>query len=116
MPAPSVAARRIDPTESTIPIPRTGMALSARTLTWLTTHPDARQVVSSVWATLTELEQAGQHHGVLDALRFVLTTTNLPAAPAAAPPVAAAAGASCGAADRFPAWSGVRSAVSCSDT
>jgi hypothetical protein len=56
----------------TIPILRAGTTLSARTVTWLAEHPDAQEVVYSVWTTLTELEQAGHHRGALDALRFVL--------------------------------------------
>jgi hypothetical protein len=38
----------------------------------LAEHPDAREMVSSVWTTLTALEKAGQHPGILAALRFVL--------------------------------------------
>jgi hypothetical protein len=48
------------------------MTLSVRTVSWLAEHPDARQMVSSVWTTLTALEKAGQHPGILAALRFVL--------------------------------------------
>jgi hypothetical protein len=48
------------------------MTLSARTVGWLAERPDAREVVSSVWTTLTALERAGQHPGTLAALRFVL--------------------------------------------
>ncbi|MGH3779470.1 MAG: hypothetical protein ACRDRO_02275 [Pseudonocardiaceae bacterium] len=46
--------------------------LSARTVAWLAEHPHARQVVSSVWGTLVELERAGQHAGAIAALRRVL--------------------------------------------
>lgn len=55
-----------------VPKPKAGMTLSARTVAWLAEHPDAQAVVSSVWTTLTELERAGQHPGTLAALRFVL--------------------------------------------
>lgn len=48
------------------------MTLSAPTVTWLGEHLDAREMVSSVWTTLTELERAGQHAGAIAALRFVL--------------------------------------------
>ena len=47
--------------------------LSVRTVAWLAQHPLARALVDSVWDTLTELEQAGQHPRPLAALRFVLT-------------------------------------------
>ena len=53
-------------------LPWTDMTLSVRTVSWLAEHPDAREMVSSVWTTLTALEKAGQHPGVLAALRFVL--------------------------------------------
>lgn len=43
------------------------------TLAWLTDNPQARTMVRSVWNTLTELEQAGHHPGVITALRRVLT-------------------------------------------
>jgi hypothetical protein len=66
------AGRGSEPVASSIPIPGADTTLSARTVTWLAEHPDAREVVSSVWTTLTELEQAGQHPGTLAALRFVL--------------------------------------------
>jgi hypothetical protein len=49
-----------------------GMTPSARTVSWLAEHPDAQEVVSSVWTMLTGLERAGQHPGTLAALRFVL--------------------------------------------
>ncbi len=61
-----------DPVSSTIPLPRVGTTLSASTASWLAEHPAAREVVCSVWSTLTELERAGQHPGTLTALRFVL--------------------------------------------
>ncbi len=47
--------------------------LSTRTLAWLAEHPQARKLVRSVWDTLTELEQAGHHPRLIDALRRVLT-------------------------------------------
>ncbi|MGH3899179.1 MAG: hypothetical protein ACRDTA_13250 [Pseudonocardiaceae bacterium] len=72
MRAPSVTGREIDPTESTIPMPRVATALSARTVAWWAEHSDAREVICSVWTALTALEQAGQHPGALAALRFVL--------------------------------------------
>jgi hypothetical protein len=46
--------------------------LSARSVSWLAKHPDAKELVSSVWTMLTALERAGQHPGTLAALRFVL--------------------------------------------
>jgi hypothetical protein len=61
-----------DPAASTIPIPGVDTTLSAPTVTWLAQHPDAREVISSVCTTLTQLERAGQHPGTLAALRFVL--------------------------------------------
>jgi hypothetical protein len=39
---------------------------------WLAEHPDAREVVSSVWTTLNALERTGHHLGTIAALRFVL--------------------------------------------
>jgi hypothetical protein len=50
-----------------IPIPRVATALSEPTVTWLAKHPDAHEVVSSVWATL---ERAGAHPGTLSALQL----------------------------------------------
>jgi hypothetical protein len=61
-----------DPAASTIPILGADTTLSAPTVTWLAQHPDAREVISSVCTTLTQLERAGQHPGTLAALRFVL--------------------------------------------
>lgn len=72
IPAPPRTGHGIDPAESTILIPRAAPTLSARTVAWLAEHPDAREVVSSVWTTLTALERSGQHPGTLAALRFVL--------------------------------------------
>lgn len=45
------------------PTTRAGTTLSASTVKWLAEHPDAREVVCSVWTMLTELERAGQHPG-----------------------------------------------------
>jgi hypothetical protein len=61
-----------DPVSSTIPVPLAGTALSEPTAGWLAKHPEAHEVVSSVWATLATLERAGAHPGTLSALRFVL--------------------------------------------
>jgi hypothetical protein len=72
MPSSPLTGRGTDPASSTVPIPRAGTTLSARTLTWLAAHSDARDLASSVWITLTQLERAGQHPGTLAALRFVL--------------------------------------------
>lgn len=71
LPSP-LTGRGFDSACSTTPIPQAGTTLSVRTLTWLAAHSDAREVVSSVWTTLTQLERAGQHPGTLAALRFVL--------------------------------------------
>lgn len=46
--------------------------LSTRTVAWLANRPRARELVDSVWDTLTDLERAGHHPGVIAALRFVL--------------------------------------------
>jgi hypothetical protein len=54
------------------PQPPPDTRLSALTLTWLASHPNAHEVVSSVWNTLTELERAGHHPGTIAAFRFVL--------------------------------------------
>lgn len=72
MPTQPGTGHRINPAAPTIPAPKTQTTLSAPTVSWLTKHPDAREVVRSVWTTLTVLEQAGQHPGTLAALRFVL--------------------------------------------
>ena len=59
---PSVeSTRRPPPT----PIPEVDGTphLSTRTLGWLAHRPRDRDLVSSVWDTLTELEQAGQQPG-----------------------------------------------------
>lgn len=61
---------------STAPRPRadTARQFSAQTLTWLANQShQVRRVVHSVWATLTELEQATHHPGALNALRSILT-------------------------------------------
>jgi hypothetical protein len=39
---------------------------------WLAAHSQARKVVDSVWDTLAELERAGHHPRLIDALRRVL--------------------------------------------
>jgi hypothetical protein len=54
-------------------MPDATLHLSTQTRDWLADHPQARALVRSVWDTLAELEQAGQHPGPLDALRRVLT-------------------------------------------
>jgi uncharacterized iron-regulated membrane protein len=54
-------------------MPDAPLHLSTQTRDWLTDHPQARTLVRSVWDTLAELEQAGQHPGPIDALRRVLT-------------------------------------------
>jgi hypothetical protein len=54
-------------------MPDAPLHLSTQTRDWLTDHPQARTLVRSVWDTLAELDQAGQHPGPLDALRRVLT-------------------------------------------
>lgn len=46
--------------------------LSTRTVAWLADRPRAQKLVSSVWDTLTDLENAGHHSGAMAALRFVL--------------------------------------------
>ncbi|MGH4000996.1 MAG: hypothetical protein ACRDTJ_26445, partial [Pseudonocardiaceae bacterium] len=50
----------------------TALHLPPRTVAWLVDHPQARQLVGSVWDTLTELEQSGHHSRTIDALRRVL--------------------------------------------
>jgi hypothetical protein len=72
MPATPPTRHASDPAASTIPIPSADTTLPAPTVTWLTQHPDAQEVINSIWNTLTQLEQAGQHPGTLAALRFVL--------------------------------------------
>ncbi|MGH3779889.1 MAG: hypothetical protein ACRDRO_04450 [Pseudonocardiaceae bacterium] len=72
MPTALTAHRHIDPVVSTTPIPRVDVTLqlSARTVTWLADRPRARELVSSVWDKLADLEQAGHHPGAIAALRF----------------------------------------------
>lgn len=70
MAAPPRTGRATASAASTIP---TDLTLSVPTLTWLAAHPNAHEVVSSVWATLAALERTGQDPGALAALRFVLT-------------------------------------------
>jgi hypothetical protein len=41
-------------------------------MAWLAGRPRARELVASVWDTLTDLEHAGHHPGAMAALRFVL--------------------------------------------
>jgi hypothetical protein len=48
------------------------LQLSTRTVAWLADRPRARELVGSVWDTLTDLEHAGHHPGAIAALRFVL--------------------------------------------
>ena len=48
--------------------------LSAQTVVWLATHSEARKLVGSVWDTLIDLERAGQHPRLIDALRRVLAS------------------------------------------
>lgn len=46
--------------------------LSAQTLAWLADRSPASTPVRSVWTTLTELQHAGDHPGLLGALRSIL--------------------------------------------
>jgi hypothetical protein len=46
--------------------------LAAHTLVWLGDRAAASAPVRAVWTTLDELEHAGDHPGVVDALRAVL--------------------------------------------
>ncbi len=64
-----------DPPASTTPMPTADatLHLSTRTLDWLARRPRDRDLVRSVWDTLTELERAGHDPGAIDALRRVLT-------------------------------------------
>lgn len=48
------------------------LQLSTRTVAWLADRPRARELVGSVWDTLTALEHAGHHPGAIAAVRFVL--------------------------------------------
>lgn len=48
-----------------------GCTSQARSSAGTSIHSDVREVVNSVWTTLTHLERAGQHPGTLAALRFV---------------------------------------------
>jgi hypothetical protein len=48
------------------------LQLSTRTVAWLADRPRPRELVGSVWDTLTDLERAGHHPRTLAALRFVL--------------------------------------------
>jgi hypothetical protein len=48
------------------------LQLSTRTVAWLANRPRARELVGSVWDTLTDLERAGHHPRTIAALRFVL--------------------------------------------
>jgi hypothetical protein len=75
MSTPSPTDRGSDPA-ATMPTSTVDVTLqlSARTLSWLADHPQARKVVSSVWDMLAELEQAGHHPQLIAALRRVLTS------------------------------------------
>ena len=76
MPTTPAHALDDDPAAATTPIPKVvdvALHLSAQTLTWLADHPQARKLVHSVWNTLTELEQAGNHPKPIAMLRRVLT-------------------------------------------
>lgn len=59
------------PAGSTTPAPGVDavLQLPTRTVAWLADHPQARQVVGSVWDKLTELERSGHYAGAIDALR-----------------------------------------------
>lgn len=46
--------------------------LSVQTLVWLARHPGASAVAESVWGMLDELHEAGQHQGLIGALKFAL--------------------------------------------
>ncbi|MGH3869611.1 MAG: hypothetical protein ACRDQ4_26615 [Pseudonocardiaceae bacterium] len=65
-----------DPAAHTTPMPRVDPTprLPGPTVAWLARHPYVleRREVRSVWAKLTELEQAGHHPDLLTALRGVL--------------------------------------------
>lgn len=89
------------------------LQLSTRTVAWLADRPRARELVGSVWDTLTDLERAGHHPGAIAAVRFVLVHHQPPTPPADAL-TAASPGAACGAADPGRAWSGGKSTTSCS--
>jgi hypothetical protein len=88
------------------------LQLSTRTVAWLADRPRPRELVGSVWDTLTDLERAGHHPRAIAALRFVLVHS--PPPPPADALTAASPGAACGAADPGRAWSGGKSTTSCS--
>jgi len=75
MPTPPPTDRGSDPS-ATMPTSTVDVTLqlSARTVSWLADHPQARKLVSSVWDMLAELEQAGHHSQLIAALRRVLTS------------------------------------------
>jgi hypothetical protein len=75
MPPPPSTECESDPAAATVPMSQVDVTLqlSARTVAWLANHPHARTLVSSVWDTLAELEQAGHHPTLIAALRRVLT-------------------------------------------
>jgi hypothetical protein len=89
------------------------LQLSTQTVAWLADRPRPRELVGSVWDTLTDLERAGHHPRTIAALRFVLVHHQPPPSPADAL-TAASPGAACGAADPGHAWSGGKSTTSCS--
>ncbi|MGH3812477.1 MAG: hypothetical protein ACRDUV_08480 [Pseudonocardiaceae bacterium] len=76
MPPTPHTQRGIDPATATTPMPEVDVTtphLSTRTLDWQDHRPRDRDLVRSVWDTLTELERAGQQPGPIAALRRVLT-------------------------------------------
>ncbi len=72
-PAEPTPGGRPDPTSTGAGQDGRAPRLSSQTLNWLAHHPRDRELVRSVWDTLTELERAGQQPGPIAALRSVLT-------------------------------------------
>jgi hypothetical protein len=71
MPTTSATGRGTAP-PAAIPGQDMSLQLSGQTVAWLAKRPHLRELVSSVWDKLADVEQAGDHPGAIAALRFVL--------------------------------------------
>jgi hypothetical protein len=71
MPTTSATGRGTAPAAA-IPGQDMSLQLSGQTVAWLAKRPHLRELVSSVWDKLADVEQAGDHPGAIAALRFVL--------------------------------------------
>ena len=90
--------------------------LAAPTLVWLGDRSAAGAPVRAVWTTLDELERAGDHPGVVDALRTILLDHQPIPRSGRCGACRPCPGAVCGAVGRFPVESGLTHIVSCKDS